>query len=63
MGKNPLTNVPDMTNQSDVEAPLVFELCGMWSTSLLPSLQGPFWPSVVANDRVLCMGQIELFDI
>ena len=26
----------------------------------LPSLQVPFWPEVVAPDRVLSMGQIEL---
>ena len=32
----------------------------MQSTPLLPSLPGQFWPSVVAPDRVLSMGQIEL---
>ena len=36
------------------------ELWGMWSTSLLPSLPGPFSLGVVAPDRVLSMGQIEL---
>ena len=35
----------------------------MQSTSLLPSLPDPLWPGVVAPDRVLSMGQIELFDI
>ena len=29
----------------------------------LLSIQGPFWPEVVAPDKVLSMGQIELFDI
>ena len=32
----------------------------MWSSSLFPSLSGPLWPGVVAPDKVLCMGQIEL---
>ena len=39
------------------------ELRGIWSTPLLPSLPGPLKPGVVAPDRVLSMGQIELFDI
>ena len=34
----------------------------MESTSLLPSLSGPLWPGLVAPDRVLSMGQIELID-
>ena len=39
----------------------MLELWGMRSTlSLLP---GSLWPGVVAPDRVLSMGQIELFDI
>ena len=36
------------------------ELWGMWSTPSLPSLPGPLWPGVVAPDRVLSMGHIEL---
>ena len=32
----------------------------MQSTPLLPSLPYPLWPGVVAPDRVLSMGQIEL---
>ena len=32
----------------------------MQSTPSLPSLPGPLWPGVVAPDRVLSMGQIEL---
>ena len=32
----------------------------MCSTPLLPSLPGPLKPGVVAPDRVLSMGQIEL---
>ena len=39
------------------------EIWGMWSTPLLPLLRGPLWPEAVAPDRVLFMGQIELFDI
>ena len=32
----------------------------MWSTLLLPSLPDILWPGVLAPDRVLSMGQIEL---
>ena len=32
----------------------------MQSTPSLPSFPGQFWPVVVAPDRVLSMGQIEL---
>ena len=45
---------------SDGEVPVMLELWGMWSTSSLPTLSGPLWPGVVAPDRVLAMGQIEL---
>ena len=38
----------------------MLELWGMWSTPLLPLLPGPFWPGVVAPDKVLLMGEIEL---
>ena len=38
----------------------MLEFWGMWSTSSLPSLPGPLWPGVVAPDRALSMGQIEL---
>ena len=41
----------------------MLELWGMWSTLSLPSLPGPLWPRVVVPDRILSMGQIELFDI
>ena len=34
----------------------------LWSTSLLPLLLGPLWPREETPDRVLSMGQIELFD-
>ena len=33
---------------------------GMLSTPSLPSLPGQFWPGVIALDRSLSMGQIEL---
>ena len=39
------------------------ELCGIWSTPLLPLLSGPLWLRVVSCDRVLSMGQIELSNI
>ena len=38
----------------------MLELWGMRSNASLPSLPGPFWPGIVASDRVLLMGQIEL---
>ena len=49
--------------QSDGEATVMIELWGMQSTLSLPSLLGLLCPGVVALDRVLTMGQIELFDI
>ena len=45
--------------QSDGEAPVTWE---MLSTSTLLLLPGPLWPGVLALDRVLSMGQVELFD-
>ena len=39
---------------------MMLELWGMQSTPLLPSLSGPLWLGVVALDRALSMGQIEL---
>ena len=36
------------------------ELWGMQSNPLVQSLPGPLWPSVVASNRGLFMGQIEL---
>ena len=48
------------TKQSDDGGPVMLELWGMRSTPLLPLLPGPLWPGVVAPDRVLSMGQIEL---
>ena len=38
----------------------MLELWGMLSTHSLPSIPGPLWPRVVAPDRVISMGQIEL---
>ena len=51
------------TKQSDHESPLMLDLWRMWSTPSLPLLPGPIWLGVLAFDRVLSMGQIELFDI
>ena len=36
------------------------ELWEMWSICSLPSLPGPIWSGVVAPDRALFMGRIEL---
>ena len=46
--------------QFDGEVPVMLKLWGMRSTPSLLSLPGPFWPEVVALDRSLSMGQIEL---
>ena len=48
--------------QSDCEAPAL-EIRGIRGTSSLSLLPSLFWPGVVASDRVLSKGQIELFDI
>ena len=45
--------------KTDGEAPVMLELWGMQSTSLLPSLPGSLWPEQVALDMVLSIGQIE----
>ena len=41
----------------------MLKLWGMRSNPSLPLLPGPLCPGVVAPDRVLSMGQIELFNI
>ena len=38
----------------------MLELWGMRNTPSLPSLPGPLWLGVVAPNRVLSMGQIEV---
>ena len=48
------------TKLSDGEVPVMLELWGMWNTFSLPLLRGSLWPGVVAPDKVLSMGQIEL---
>ena len=48
--------------ESDNEAPAL-GLWGIQSTPSLPSLLCPFWPGEVAPDRILSMGQTELFEI
>ena len=51
------------TKKSNGEAPVMLELWEMQSTPLSPLLQGSRWLGVVAPDRVLSIGQTELFDI
>ena len=48
------------TKQSDGEAQVMLDHWGMRSTPSLSSLPGPLWPRVVAPDRFLSRGQIEL---
>ena len=60
-GKNSLNERHEYnTKQSDDETPIIMELSGMQSTPSLPSLPGPPRPGVVAPERVLSVGQIEL---
>ena len=51
-----------MDKQTDGEAP-VLVFWRMQSSSSLSLLPGLLWPGVVAPERFLSMGQIELFDI
>ena len=48
------------TKQSDGKAPVMLELWVMQHSPWLPSLPGPLWPGVIALDRILSMGQIEV---
>ena len=48
------------TKQFDVEIQVMLKLWIMRSTHSLPSLPGPLCSGVVAPDRVLSVGQIEL---
>ena len=61
-GLRPLPNEwPEYdTKQSDSEALVMLELWGMRSTLSLPSLPGLLGPGVVAPNRALSMGQMEL---
>ena len=46
--------------QSDGEAPVTPELWEIRSTPSLPLFLSPLWAGVIAPDRVLSVGQIEL---
>ena len=48
------------TKQSDGEDPVMPGLWGMRSTPSLPLPPGPLWPGMVAPDRAISMGYIEL---
>ena len=58
-----LNECPGYNTKANGDAPIMLKFWGMQSTSSLLSLSGPLWSSVVATDRVLSLGQIELFDI
>ena len=51
------------TKQSDGQASVMLELWGKQRTPSLTLLLGPLRPRVVVSDRILSMGQIQLFDI
>ena len=48
------------TKQSDGEVPVMLERWGRWSTPSLPALPDPLWPRVMAPEKDISMGQIEL---
>ena len=48
------------TKQSDGKASVMLEFWRMWYTASLLLLPGPLWTVVIAPDRVLFIGQIEL---
>ena len=49
------------TKLSDGEVLVMLGLWGIQSTPSLPLLSGPLWPGMVAPDRALSMGWIELW--
>ena len=48
------------TKQTDGEVPVMLGLWGMQSSPSLPLFPGTLWPRMVAPDRALSMGEIEL---
>ena len=48
------------TKQSDGEIPVMLELWEMLGTHSLQSLTGPLWLSVMAPNRDISMGRIDL---
>ena len=48
------------TEKFDGKATVMLEVWGMKGTPILPLLPSLLWPDVVAPDRVLSMGQIEV---
>ena len=61
--KNTFTSTGYDTKQAEAVASVMLKLWGMQSTPSLPSLLGPLWPGVVAPERVLFKGDLELIDI
>ena len=59
-GKTPHECPEYDTKQSDGEVPVKLGLWGMRNTPSLPLLSGQLWPGVVAPDRALSIGLIEL---
>ena len=59
-GKTPHECPRHDTELSEDNASVMLTLWGMWSIPSLPLLPGPFWVWVVAPERVLSMGHIEL---
>ena len=52
-----------MTLKHLIARVLSVELWGIWSTPSFPLLSDSLYLGVIAPDRVLFIGQIELFDI
>ena len=59
----PKGSIINVMKQSDDEAPVMLELWGIRSTTLLLSLPSPYYPEAETCDRILSMSQIVIFDI
>ena len=51
------------TSKGDGESSLMLELERMYTTPSLPFLQHTFWLGIVAPERFITIGQIQLFEI
>ena len=63
MGKTPPMSILIYDIKPSFDEALVFELSGIWSATLLPMFAGPFRPGGIAQDWVLSISHVELFDI
>ena len=60
-GYNSRNKCPDYDIKPSHGETLALKIWRMLNTPSMPLLQGPLWPGVVAPDRVLSMGQKEVW--